>query len=483
MSHKNISVKANFVKLCFCVITCVFSVACSSESVHLKVNQQSFLDELTQLQEQFHIPGMTVLVMEGDLTLAEHYLGYGDIENKILMDADTTIPMASLTKMFTGILVMRAIERGKLSLEDPINEYVKNQNIPSEIQVKHVLSHTSQGDLGKHFYYSARFSWFTIVLQKIYGLPLEEIIKNEIITTLDLKNTYPLLNKDSHTKHKIAQPYFYEGKTKKGFIDYGFSASAGVTSTVKDLGVLSRAIDNYTLISEESWNLISNSFHNSLPYGYGFFSQQYHGSHLVWAYGQYDCYSSIFIKIPEKNLTFIIAANNNLLADPARLINGDITDSLFALSFLRHFVGVSDEFKRSKLLAQALAESFLAIYEEGKEEKSKAILRQIFNDNPDVEQYAELSLLHNLSMLKTIAEHRGQEDFTEFDDQLIKISEKLLHEDESNPYANIYYAGYFSQIGDMKNARKYYSKVVEANNFSSNWYTEEAKAWLKNNSL
>lgn len=41
--------------------------------------------------------------------------------------------------------------------------------------------------------------------------------------------------------------------------------------------------------------------------------------------------------VPEKRLTFVLAANNNLMSDPARLIYGDVMHSLFALSFMKYF--------------------------------------------------------------------------------------------------------------------------------------------------
>ena len=95
---------------------------------------------------------------------------------------------------------------------------------------------------------------------------------------------------------------------------------------------------------------------------------------MVWAYGQYDCYSSLFLKIPSENISLTLLANNNLLSDPARLIYGDATSSLFVMSFLKNYIfqfqdmelmekidspktnSFSDnQFFRKKLLAQALS--------------------------------------------------------------------------------------------------------------------------------
>jgi hypothetical protein len=241
---------------------------------------------------------------------------------------------------------------------------------------------------------------------------------------------------------------------------------------------------------------------SSLAYGYGIFSQPFHGKRLIWGYGQYDCYSSLFLKVPEDNISLIIAANNNLMSDPARLIYGDVTYSLFAISFLKTYVfDMSDipllEDKSSlttlesrvtqknsqvylkKLVAQSVAESFLAMYDSVRNERSKQILEQVFKQFPDYRSYGDLTLLHNLSFLKEIALHREEVDFTSFDKQLKDIGLQLVAIDNDNPYANYYLANYYLTKGNSDSARVYYNRIIDARNFSRNWYTTEAQSWVK----
>lgn len=141
------------------------------------------------------------------------------------------------------------------------------------------------------------------------------------------------------------------------------------------------ALNINSLITKSSKERIFKPFKDHLPYGLGMFSQKFQNQDLIWAYGQYDCYSSLYIKVPSKDLTLLITANNNLMSDPARLIYGDVTNSLFALSFLKNYVfnlskisllenSISlsliqnrlnkgnSEFYRKKMLAQALEEIF-----------------------------------------------------------------------------------------------------------------------------
>jgi hypothetical protein len=56
----------------------------------------------------------------------------------------------------------------------------------------------------------------------------------------------------------------------------------------------------------------------------------------VWHFGQIpNAYSSLLIKVPERNITLILLANSDRLSAPFQLGRGDVTRSLFAALFLR----------------------------------------------------------------------------------------------------------------------------------------------------
>ncbi|MEJ0034395.1 MAG: serine hydrolase domain-containing protein [Bacteroidota bacterium] len=191
----------------------------------------------------------------------------------------------------------------KVPLEQPINKYVTDQNIPDSIKVKHVLSHTSQGEVGKHFYYSSRFSWLMKVIEKEIGGSFDSIVNASIVKPNGLHHTFLLKDTTNLIGKKVAKPYVFEGETKPGFIDYGYSSASGIVSTVRDIAKFGKLVEK---IPEGKYN-------------YGRFSQVVDGHQMLWAYGQYDCYSSLFIKIPDKDLIVVMAANNSLMSDPRKV--------------------------------------------------------------------------------------------------------------------------------------------------------------------
>lgn len=498
------------------VFIAVLIFGCSNPQPNAGSGNEQFSKEIIELKEYFQIPGIAVLIRKGDQTLYENYVGLSDIDRKIPMDATITIPMASLTKVFTGILMFQLVDEGKISLDDPVHTYVENGNISDSIRIKHILSHTSQGELGKNFYYNnRRFMLLGQIIESVSEKSFKSTIYDKIIEPLGLKNTYLLEDSAqvASEHRKVAAPYLLGGKMKdgyqekiaaEGFIDYGYSAAAGISSTVRDLAKFSSGLDNGELITNVSKDRMFSPFQPNLPYGLGIFSQELMGEKLVWGYGQYDCYSSLLLKVPDKDLVFVIAANNNLMSDPARLIAGDVSYSLFALSFLKNFVfdlkrlplledvntltkieeNINEsnrEFYLKKLLGQSVAASFMARFNDQESEMSKKILRQVFDTYPDHTSYGDLILMHNLNMLKFMDSFRGKGEFSEFDHQFLDIGKSLLNIDQHNPYANYYMANFYESKGMIDSTSYYFNQIVNAKNFSPWWYTMEAEKWITNN--
>src|SRR5262249_12378271 len=72
------------------------------------------------------------------------------------------------------------------------------------------------------------------------------------------------------------------------------------------------------------------------PMGLGWFVQYYKGERVVWHFGNVpNAYSSLILKLPARNMTFILLANSDGLSSPFDLAQGDVTRSLFASLFLK----------------------------------------------------------------------------------------------------------------------------------------------------
>jgi CubicO group peptidase (beta-lactamase class C family) len=142
----------------------------------------------------------------------------------------------------------------------------------------------------------------------------------------------------------IAQPYALDNQSNINKINYPthFSTSAGLISTVLDMAKYDIAIDRNRFLSKETQALAFTPFVSTksepLPYGLGWFTQNYKGMKMLWHYGYWQANSSFILKIPEKNITFIAMANTDNLSRPTDLGSGDALTSPVGMAFLKTFI-------------------------------------------------------------------------------------------------------------------------------------------------
>src|SRR5207248_11089544 len=68
--------------------------------------------------------GLQVAVrLQGALVFSEGF-GFADLEHGVAVDPRTRLPVASVTKAITGLALVRALERGEIELDVPIQRYL-----------------------------------------------------------------------------------------------------------------------------------------------------------------------------------------------------------------------------------------------------------------------------------------------------------------------------------------------------------------------
>ena len=142
----------------------------------------------------------------------------------------------------------------------------------------------------------------------------------------------------------MAQPYQLDAKFNivKGQYPTHFSVSAGLMSSVLDMAKYDIAIDQNRFVTKATQQLaftpMISTKGESLPYGLGWFTQNYKGTRLIWHYGYWTCNSSLILKVPDRNITFIAMANTDNLSRSTDLGAGDVTSSPVGLEFLKAFI-------------------------------------------------------------------------------------------------------------------------------------------------
>ena len=448
---------------------------------------------LEGLRQELKIPALSAAIVKDQKILWAKGFGYADPEKKIPATEHTPYHLASLTKTFASTIVMQLVQEGKVKLDDPVSKYGINLESEGVIRVKHLLSHTSEGNPGERYSYNGnRFGELDKVIAKATGKSFGELLIANILDPLDMTETALNVSPVVHTKspgggnpqaeaevaaavadlvagynsgnveqieHRLAaqqnsfpseggflrsivnaeelrgafksglklsfgmrelevavygdtalttgffggtvtrpngttsadgpwrasfvwhrqdgvwkivhshlsppsaalvtdkwrqrfdtvaqtlaQPYGLDDKSNPIKIKYPtyFGTAAGLMTSVLDMAKYDIALDQHKFLTAETQQLAFTPFTSTkgeaLPYGLGWFTQNYKGTRMIWHYGYWTGNSSLIIKVPERNITFIVMANTDNLSRPTDLGAGDVLSSPVGLAFLKTFI-------------------------------------------------------------------------------------------------------------------------------------------------
>lgn len=341
---------------------------------------QKIETELGDWQKQLHIPGMSALIVKDNEIVWQKGYGYADWAQKIPADEHTPYRLGSLTKMFSATLLLQLVQAGELNIDDSIAPYFavagkvdgrnplvhqliklnhipmppdslvpleKLTDLPADITIRHLLSHTADGIPGQDFHFNNRnFSYLDRVLRQKTDSDFGDLLVKTIIRQLNLVDTAPGHHHPDfrNVVQRLAKPYTVNDSREiipSEYPDY-FSSAAGAISSVHDLGLFDRALNDSTLLNRETRRMMFTpqavDWTVVLPHSLGWFVQRLNNTVVIWNFGQWTGNSGLFIKIPDRHVTFIILANSPGLCQGFDLVDSGITRSPFALAFLREFL-------------------------------------------------------------------------------------------------------------------------------------------------
>lgn len=315
---------------------------------------------------KYRFPGVSLaLLRDGEVVYAKG-LGFRDLTASLPATPNTDYCVGSVTKAFTAVAVMQLVERGLVSLDDPVNKYV-NIIKSSEIRVHHLLTHTSgipalgYAEALIDSYYGLGSQWFPIakpddvltfmmdyqnwfshkpgerwfylnegyvilgkLIEKVSGESYEAYVKRNILERLGMRKSY--FTRDDYLRDEDrATPYIIdkEGKHVKVEPLFGISADGGLFSNVLDLlKFVSMLIGRGSymgveILSKSSVELMEKP-HVKLPYEsyvadyYGFglmMRSDFLGRKLVGHGGSVLVHTAYIGYIPEVKIGVAVLAN------------------------------------------------------------------------------------------------------------------------------------------------------------------------------
>ncbi|WP_374329249.1 serine hydrolase domain-containing protein, partial [Soonwooa sp.] len=201
------------------LVSLVASTSIFSQSFNSKKLNQYF----ENLEKNNKFMGSVALSKNGKLIYTKTK-GFADIATKQKANENTKYRIGSISKTFTTVLVLKAIEKKKLSLNDKLSKFYPNIINAEKITIQMLLNHRSgifnftdgnsyyewntqaktEKELleiiaknGSDFepdtktsYSNSNFVLLSFILQKVFKKNYSALLKEYITTPLNLKNTY-----------------------------------------------------------------------------------------------------------------------------------------------------------------------------------------------------------------------------------------------------------------------------------------------------
>ena len=122
--------------------------------MHEKAYFSALIKKVAKEMNRLKVPGAAVGVWHKGKEFNEG-LGVTSVENPLSVTPDTLFQTGSISKTFTGTLLMHLVEEGKLDLDLPVRRYISdlklsNPKVASRVTTRHLLTHTG-GWIGDYF--------------------------------------------------------------------------------------------------------------------------------------------------------------------------------------------------------------------------------------------------------------------------------------------------------------------------------------------
>ena len=266
--------------------------------------------------------------------------GSADIARGVSATPQTVFHVASLTKTFASIVLLQLATEGRLSLEDPVSDY--GVQLPGDVRVRHLLSHTSDPPPGSRFRYDGdRFGLLDSIVRRAAGQPFMDVVVERVIGPAGLTRTAPSsLTAEgidaAAIRASLAQGYDAGGRPIPYPAQIG--VSAGLLSTVLDLVTYAAAIEEDRLYPPGGRALAFTPTRatsgSELPYGLGWFVESRPVGPVAWHFGSWTGNSALLVLAPDRGASFALLANSDRLSTPFPIQEGMLESSPFARAFL-----------------------------------------------------------------------------------------------------------------------------------------------------
>jgi peptidoglycan/LPS O-acetylase OafA/YrhL/CubicO group peptidase (beta-lactamase class C family) len=284
------------------------------------------------------VPGAVLSVSVPGQAVWSGASGLADQRTDRLMAPGTPVRIASVSKMFTAVVVLQLVEEGRLALDKPVATWLPD-TVPggTRVTVRHLLQHTSgiydyledrrligdmhrdtsyewapeelvhyaarfpQRAIGRWDYSSTNYVILGMLVEQVTGESLAAQVRRRIFEPLGMRSAAFL--PDDPAPAQLARGYSYENDLTASSMSFGF-ATANLAMTAADLERFGRALFAEELLRAETRDMMLQ---------------------FVSGRGQYDMPALAYgLGVMRNRLSIGAAANGDQRPENANLVLGHI---------------------------------------------------------------------------------------------------------------------------------------------------------------
>lgn len=290
------------------------------------------------------------LVAKNGQIIYEKYEGYANFRDKTYITSNTSIHIASVSKVITATAILKLANAKRIGLDDKVTVYLKEFPYP-DVTVRMLLSHRSgmrsyayftdrdknvwdrhntltnqdiltimgtkniglEQKTGTRFAYcNTNYAMLALIIEKVTNLSFRNAMNKMIFKPLGMTNTFVL---DFDNDKKKVAPSYKGNKVEIG-IDYldKVYGDKNIYSTPRDLLKFDRARYSPSFLEPELLKQVYVGYSNEHPgrknYGLGIRMLNWeNGKNFYFHNGWWHGFTSSYITLKDENVTIIALSN------------------------------------------------------------------------------------------------------------------------------------------------------------------------------
>jgi CubicO group peptidase (beta-lactamase class C family) len=290
-----------------------------------------------------------IIVAKNGNIVYENYMGAAHLGQTDTINANTAFHIASVSKTFTAMAVLKLAQEGKLNIDDELVKYFSTFNYPG-ITIRSLLSHRS--GLPKYEYFFEKLKWnkksyvnnqdvydylvkrkgelenigaanrgyaysntnyalLALLIEKISGSKYPQFMKQTFFDPLKMKNTFVF---DTSMLQKVIPSYDWKGELVPfNFLDAVYG-DKNIYSTAHDLLTWDKALTSGKIFSDSTLAEAYAPYSNEKPglknYGLGWHMYIFpNGKKIIYHNGWWHGNNAAFVRLLEDSATIILTGN------------------------------------------------------------------------------------------------------------------------------------------------------------------------------